>query len=869
VLALLRLQAPTRARRAAALPPGRRRSPWLAGAAGAALAGLGPGAAAAAELRWDLAAPEGAVVEIALQDGDAAPVQIWRCADGKGRRQGGWRPDEAPAPGRVAGRVAEVWLPPGDWQVVLSAGGRELERRPFPSDSAPRLLSTRLPDGSAALRAERWSPESGADGFSYGPDAGGGISFLGLSAGEWEVVAVGRPDLRARPGPTAARLELKPAPTPRPRSAEEGHPWLIRGLLIPATALSLGLLLAGLGGRRPRGLGAAAAACALLAGALLWPALRAPAQTLLMRGDQFEDPVTSATLAAVTADAALRLGDGSALWGWPEGHSWLALGPSWLAYLLVAPVSWAAGGVVAHNIGQWLLLTGVGLGGWLLARARGCGPGAAGLGAAAAALAPPVIDELDKGSLDRLGLGLIPVFLLALDRAITRGGRWIPAAAAALSATLLLQTYYGLYLAAACPLLVLPRLLGEAPHRRLLRAVGVGVLGLTLMGPTLYVLREGTQDTVYAEAPGAAGAAPRLGDLLPDRAQVEDHLRRYDPRLGGVRFDRPMATPTERLLTAMANATPLKEVLVPGSTLLGRSAYWGAAAVALLLARRRRAAALGVWDVAVFLGMALGPVVRTGETETGPTGPYALYHVLIPGFDQLKHPSRFTLLAAVAAGAPLALGLQGALDRLARPLPRAARALALPLAALLGGLGTGLHLIPVHDARDRRLRGIPVGDPDDPARQQVLVFDQALPVARAFPADPALLALPPGPALAFPLAQPMAAEVSVAIAQAGLPVVNPAPHGIPSRRPLPPLVEDHALLNHLAILAGSDRARLWQGGPGGAAELAAVRALGLRYVLVFPEALEGGVDPEPLIEALDARLPRVATGPTALAWELR
>ena len=426
--------------------------------------------------------------------------------------------------------------------------------------------------------------------------------------------------------------------------------------------------------------------------------------------------------------------------------------------------------------------------------------------------------------------------------------------------------HYGLYLAAACPLLALVRLFGPQPLRRLGRLALTGVVALALMAPGLWLLLEGTAQTPYQQDDSSLLQSGENLLRPVDADSVQRFLENYDPRFGG-QADPPMGTPRDRLLTAISRSQTAREFYSPGEKFPGRTSYWWLAALALACASRRRLALVAALDVAVLSLYALGPFLKLADRVVMLPLPYYLDFLLIPGFEQLKQLNRFALLAAVLAGVPLALGLEGALQRLGgwRPALKRLRSpwVQLPLVAAIcfglvgvrtAGVAWGIWPPTLYYAR---------ADTTD-----LVVPHFPLPAVAPFPFPEALRELEPAGALALPLAEPTPAVASVNAMRAGLSLVNDPPYGAPRERAMPFWFESNALLNQAALISGSDRPNSYLPLGDPQAVLDELRAEGLRYVLLFREALPG---PElvPGTEALlDAHLQRVADDGQVAVWEV-
>ena len=826
-------------------------------------------AAHASPLTLELELERGHAAHVVLESSSGAIVHEARVMDGDQHTTFGWLTDEDPEPDRVRADLGPVMAPAGTYTLRISAPGGTTERAVTLPPVATRVVPVRTGAGGTAVRATR--DRGGEAAHAWAPVSADGRARLPLGPGEWSLRVDGAPGVAGRIEPsTTGEVALHGRSRTWPRVATDTRPWVVRRLLLPVTAGMVLLGIAGLVGtlRRRGGVLAAMVAAGLAAVATLGT-LVSPTDRLLMSEPGFTDPPTSASLAWATADALRGMSDLSTSFAFPEGHSWLALGPSWLAYVLAAPFAWAGGGVVAHNLGQSLCLGLLGLAAWALARARGAAPAPALLAAAGAVLAPSLLSELDEMSLDRAALFGVPAFIYGLDRAAREAGwRWPLAAGVALASVLYAQTYYGLYLAAAAPLLVLPRLIGPAPHRRLLRLAGVGLVAAVLMAPWGLAASAGLGDTVYAsddpvpaEALDSPWTAPSLDDLVA-------FTRTYDPRTGRGAHDRPMDDARSRLLSAIVNSNRPDDVWRPGAALAGGAAYWSLWVTALLVARRRSSVLLGGWDVLVLLVMSLGPFLRVGSASVGTALPYHAWFLYLPGFEQLKHPQRYVFLAAAISTVPLAVGWSGLLSRLGARTGRVRRSPARALRVAATGIAALLMLCLAfrkpHEVRDRPSIPLPFG----PER-----LDAALlwtdPVVESFPLPAPLAAMEPGPALILPIETPLPTEAYIGAMQAGLRVVNSPPHGTTAGQgTLQAWVEANAMLNRIAWLAGSTRPRRPLGEPSLDDELE-VSLGGLRYVVLYRDLLRAPELLPPLDAWMDEHLDRVAESEDVTVWAFR
>ncbi len=825
-------------------------------------------AAAAPAVSVDFALDPGHAAHLTLRDEAGALLFVTRTMDGQDRDGFGWLRDRDPTEGRVSAAVDELLLPAGVY--VLEVEG--------PDVSVARPLISLGPGGTAvpvehpaeATALSAWKARGEGTGFAWAPTTPGSeATSLPLGGDEWLVRAEGAGGWRAHARADSPGVRLRPPEAAAPREHPNPRAWVVRLCLLPLTLVFLGLGAAALVrlGRR-RGAGIAALTAGLLALVPLAAVLGDPTSRLLMVQADFTDPPNSASLVWAIVDSLLHATDISDRFNWPEGHSWLLLGPSWLTYVLAAPVAALLGGVAAHNFGQWLCLALVGFFAWALARDRGARPAAALVAGVGATLAPILVSELDRMSLDRAGIFGVPLFLLCLDRAARdRGWRWPVFAGLALTAVLFSQVYYGLYLAAAAPFLVLPRLVGPKPLHRLARLAAVGAVALVTLLPWAIAAKSGLSETEYTTDDGV----PLTALVDPWNPVTDEDVatwsEQYDPRRADTTHARPMDTARARLLTTIINANMPSDLFKPGATLGGGVFYWPLVLLALLLARRRGAVALGAWDVAVFLVFSLGPFWRTSDQTIGQMLPYHPYFLAVPGFDQLKHPQRFAFLAAAVSSVPLALGVSGVFERVGgRSRHAVVRGLRV-LGALLGGVLLATLVI----RRTSELKHFPGLTLPDSERELVATLDWSFPVGRAFPRPAALHGLARGPALVLPFEEPLPTPAYLGPVQARMPLVNGAPHGIESGdaggRALSNWAESNGTLNRIAWLAGSRRPRFALGEPGPADD-AELQAAGLRYVILYRAFLRAPELAPPLEAWMDARYRRAASADDIIVWEL-
>ena len=657
-------------------------------------------------------------------------------------------------------------------------------------------------------------------------------------------------------GPRPKTARPPPRPRVRARVSDTSRRWMVRLVLLPVTLLLLALAGYGLWYvRRTPGLPLAAGFCFLLGLCAIWPALSAPHTGVLTHGREFTDPINSIEAIAALGESLPRLTDVTTLFSFPEGVTWITQGPSWLAYLLVLPLGLIFSPLVAHNLGVGLGVALLALSVWGMARNLGAGPLTALLAAAGSGFAPVLLQELDTISLDRATLFMVPLFFICMDRAAhLPGWRWPVAAGVALAALFYGQIYYGLYMAAATPFLVLPRLWGRDFPRRLGRMALMGTVAAVLLAPGLLVLRSSTKGTSYEQD------RTRLAHKVPDiwnpvdLGQAADFVRKY--KHGG---HLPMASPQQRLLSSMAMSINSHTAAWPERYMAGGSLYWALLLVALGLATCRRLVLIAGLDVAVLVLFSLGPFLTFKTGVTNVPLPYYAYFLLVPGFESLKNTNRIILMAVCISSVPLALGLAGLVERVQAWRPN----LSLPLPAKLGlmlvaaFLLTSLHLPTLREITH-------VG----PVRNKIPLVTFPRPKFYKFPIPKALQQLEPGAALVLPLQEQMPIPATVAVLRSGWEVVNAPSYGIPRRRPLPMWVEANAFLSQVAFESGSDRARrrlVFDDPPGSLKEL---RKYKLRYIVMFRRFIKSERDIKKAEAFCDRFLTRAADDGQVVVWDL-
>ncbi len=821
-------------------------------------------AAAAEHLSWAFPLEPDHVARLTLVNEQGVELATFLAADGLGRGSAGWRPDTDPTPGQVAGGV-ELWLTPGRYTLIEQLPGGRTERVIDSASAGGRMLPVRLDAGAHGVIAWRRGADGGADAIAWAPAFDGGVTFLTVGGGSWNARQLGVPSSREDFSDHTTKLVFqRPQPPQPPQAGGSGAlTWAFRLGVLPVMLLFVGL--GGLGlwrARRMRGLALGAGVSLLVGLVVISPVLPGLDSTLLQKALGFTDPPDSVAQIAAVAEALPRLSDVSFRFDYPHGSSVLVNGPSLLGYLIPALLTWLFSPVVAHNLGIGLHTALLALAAWALARSLRAGPVPSLLAAIAPCLLPLLVDELHCLSIDRSTLFLVPVFFLCLHKAAEeQGWRWPLAAGAALAATFYGQLHYGLYLCAACPVLVLPRLVGTDPLRRLLRLGLVGIVGLVLMGPGLYLLLEGTAGTNYHD--DQATLLESAEDLWRpvDPEQVETFLEHHAPGRSPNSFV-PMDTPEDRLLTAVSRSLTLHGFLRPSTMMPAHRHYLPILLIALLAARRRRLALVASLDVLVLLGFSMGPLLRVTETAVSFPLPYYLDFLFIPGFEQLKQLNRYQLMALTVSAVPLALGLHGIAARLRERWAWARTRWAL----VVGVVGTGLVVVAL-TSFELHIRQPKAKDGASDGRKR---FEPTwiLPKTQPIAPRPVLDAMDGAAVLALPLDHPIQQELTVGAMRGGLRLVNEAPFGNSAQRAHAYWFENNELLSHAARLSGSNRAKGFGAVEDPAHALADLRAGGLEGVVLFRDLLAGPELAAPTEALLDAHLERVGEDERTVAWRV-
>lgn len=790
-------------------------------------------------LRWAFSLPHQAVARIELLTEDGTRLTRLFATDGRQRSLSSWCRDRAPEPGRVEGELRDLYLAPGRYRVREVLGRATVVRALEVADAPGRRVRVSLPEDTRGVVA--WPADAPEDtGFAYAPRRADGTASLSVGPGRWCASVLGAASVtRELIEPATTDLSFHPRRGAPKRRQDTSQRWMVRYLLFP---VSLFILFFGLSwlwrSRRIPGFGEALLVSAGLGLLAIQPAIEASGSVVLTAGDT---PIHSMTWLAAVADGLPELSDVSTRFSYPEGATWL-MGTSWLGYLLVSPLTLLTDPVTAHHLGSALCVALLALAGWCVARRLGMGRVPALLVLGCLAFSPQVFRIIDTLRLDYLTLFLVPPFFLCLHKSMEEDGwRWPAAAGVFLAAVFYGQVYYGLYLASACPLLAVPRLLGRDAARRLMRLGVCAAVAAALLIPGLITLQESTRYTRYGQMEGRLlDRGLELWAPL-DRNEASRYVREnWNTRVP------PMGTPEERLMAAASRSYPVDRVLAPTNLLPGHALYWPLVLLSLLLARpaRRRLAVIATLDVVILLVYSMGPFARVGTEVTGVPLPYYFNFLFIPSFEKLRAVQHFGHLAVAISAFPLALGLDGLLHR---SLQARARAL-LPLRVAAVALAVLF------------LNAYPTGGTRWP--------DFQWPRAVRIPTREVIRGLSGAPVLALPYTSPTGPRISIDALRYDLSLVNPLSIGERTRQVQPDWIETNGILNHLAWTSGTvlQGCLLGLGDPSG--DLADLRRSGLRAILLYRSLL-----PEPWMireteELLDGLFLRIGDDGDVVAWDV-
>jgi hypothetical protein len=263
----------------------------------------------------------------------------------------------------------------------------------------------------------------------------------------------------------------------------------------------------------------------------------------------------------------------------------------WLPMLGTLPLRTILGPLACFHLGLLLALPLSSLAAWpLLRRWSGAGPWAVAAGCVAFALCPFALGTFGAGELPKLCIGLIPLFLYALDRALEPGWRWPIAAAVLATATGFTSPYFGLTL----PLLCLGLLGWDVwRQRRLWRPLGCGLAVAVALLPVAAYYKD-VQGPTWRSLHMPA-QSPGVQDLLPT------------PHPSASLLDLLLGIPPE-----LQHSWDTRHVAYLGSAL--------ALALAVLAWRQRGEQRAGQWAAWVLLAtgalLALGPYLYLESQRT-------------------------------------------------------------------------------------------------------------------------------------------------------------------------------------------------------------------------------------------------------------
>jgi hypothetical protein len=342
---------------------------------------------------------------------------------------------------------------------------------------------------------------------------------------------------------------------------------------------------------------------------------------------------------------------------YPAGISTLVDGVGPLSTVFALPF-WHWGPVAAYNgailIGFWL--TGYCM--FVCAIGLGCSPGPALFSGLVYQLLPMHIAAVD-GHIEKTFLGLMPLFVLAVIRALrpVSHWRWILISALLLLSTLLYTASQFAFSLVALALLALAALaLTKARRQVATRLLILAAVCMVVTGPLLVALARVTTDRrLQVDLKGMSIIfEPDLSQFLTPSP--------YSAVLGGLIYpgDRNESSVFSSRVSWLQSSSTWY-----GSGMDNVVTIYLTVVILCVIAIRNRPKESAAWIgfVAVFAVLSLGPTLRLfGETWYGATKPFVMpYGVLthrVPGFSFMRTPARFMLIGAIGLAIVAAIGLQ-------------------------------------------------------------------------------------------------------------------------------------------------------------------------------------------------------------------
>ena len=363
---------------------------------------------------------------------------------------------------------------------------------------------------------------------------------------------------------------------------------------------------------------------------------------------------------------------------YPHGNT-LAFSENLLGLaVFVAPVYWVtANAVLTYNVAFVLSIAIAGTGMYLLAYALTASRPAALVGAAAYAFCQYRFAQIMH--IQMVATGWMPVALFGLHQYFaTLRARWLVAFAIAVLLQVTSNAYALYFLLVPAGIVAVEGLFRERNARwRAMRDVAAGaILTLVLLAPVIYQ---------YARARADYGQIRNAKEIEMGSADVRSYLvlRNF---IGIWRW----------LPTAAWN-DPERE-LFPGVVVVALAAV----AVRHALRRRdERARWVAVYGIVVVAAAAIsfGPIVHAWDRSILRHAPYEWLHRVVPGWNGMRVPARFAIVAFLGLSALAAIGARALLDRV--PARRRSLATSCLIALILAeGWPMPLPLV-AYDARGR------------------------------------------------------------------------------------------------------------------------------------------------------------------------